>query len=255
MFKKSNEYGIMLNMRKYIYFDEISSTNDYIKENYNNLFDLDIVVAKHQTKGRGRLSRDWFDNSNSILLSMLIKPERDILIQLIPLVASAAVYKFLKKYVEDVKIKWPNDLLLNGKKIAGILVEAKYLTKLEYVVIGIGINLNDERFVSEIENKATSLFKVTKQKYDSTEMYEGLSDALRNEYMLFCNNQSDFLSVNRLNSAVINKDVLLEVDNKLKNVKVLDILDDGTILVNIDSQNKSFSSGEITLNKNYIEKE
>ncbi|MGI6710625.1 MAG: biotin--[acetyl-CoA-carboxylase] ligase [Bacilli bacterium] len=238
-------------MRKYIYFDVLPSTNDYIKENYQNLSNLDIVIAKHQTKGKGRLSRTWEDNSNSILLSMLIKPKKDLSVSLIPLVASAVVYKFLKEYLDNVKIKWPNDILVNGKKIAGILVEAKYLEKFEYLVVGIGININDEDFNKNLKEKAISLYEVIRKKENILEMYEKFSNMLRSEYKLFLKNKSDFLTVNRINSAIIGEEVYLEIEGNKEKVKVLDITDDGAILVNYNNQNKTFTSGEVTLNKNY----
>ncbi len=238
-------------MRKYIYFDELTSTNDYIKENYQSLSNLDIVVAKHQTKGKGRLSRDWEDGSNSILLSMLIKPKKDLLVSLTPLVASAAVYKFLKKYVDNIQIKWPNDILVNGKKIAGILVETKYLEKFEYVIIGIGININDESFNKTLKDKAISLYEVTGKKENILEMYEKISEILRKEYKLFLKEKSNYLEINRINSAIIGEEVFLKIDGKLEKVKVLNIMDDGSILVNYNGQNKTFTSGEVTLNKNY----
>lgn len=161
------------------------------------------------------------------------------------------VYKFLKEYLDNVKIKWPNDILVNGKKIAGILVEAKYLEKFEYLVVGIGININDEDFNKNLKEKAISLYEVIRKKENILEMYEKFSNMLRSEYKLFLKNKSDFLTVNRINSAIIGEEVYLEIEGNKEKVKVLDITDDGAILVNYNNQNKTFTSGEVTLNKNY----
>ena len=82
-------------------------------------------------------------------------------------------------------------------------------------------------------------------------MYEKFSDMLRSEYKLFLKNKSDFLTVNRRNSAIIGEEIYLEIEGNKEKVKVLDITDDGAILVNYNNQNKTFTSGEVTLNKNY----
>lgn len=240
-------------MRKYKYFKELTSTNDYLKTNYRDLPNLSVVVAGHQTKGRGRLSREWLDDAGSILLSIFIKPKENIKINLIPLVASTVVHKFLKSYCinDNLKIKWPNDILLNGKKIAGILVESKYTNSFDYVVVGIGINVNTECFAGDLIPKATSLYLSTNDKYDLKKMYDELIKLFYEEYALFENDVFRFIEYNRKQSAMIGEEVFLDIDGKIREVEVIGISDGGELEVKYDGEVKSFSSGEVTLSKNY----
>ena len=132
------------------YFDSIDSTNSYTLK----LADLDVpepalVVANTQTSGRGRMSRRWITNPGSALaFSLLIRPTQDqqTRLQLFSALASLAICKVLvDNYQLNAQIKWPNDILINRQKTAGILSEAVWAGEnLQAVVIGIGLNVTRE---------------------------------------------------------------------------------------------------------------
>ena len=97
--------------------DIISSTNEFIKENYETLDNYTVVTANYQTRGKGRMTRNWeSSNADNILMSILIKEfKKRCDLNLLSLVASMSVHKFLKKYLDNLYIKWPNDILVNNK--------------------------------------------------------------------------------------------------------------------------------------------
>ena len=145
--------------------DVISSTNKYIKEHYETLDNYTIVAANYQTNGRGRMTRVWHSTAGeNILMSILIKEfnnQSDL--NLLSLVTGVAVHKFLSKYLNNLYIKWPNDVLVDNKKICGILLEGKMNNNSKMVVIGIGININQTNFDDEINLLTTSLKKELKR--------------------------------------------------------------------------------------------
>ena len=133
--------------RQFQYFDVIDSTNRWLIEN-PNAFTLSggVTIAGHQTAGRGRHSRSWSDSpGNALLCSVMLKlrtktPARGFL-SMIPAIALA---RTIAKHdpEAEVALKWPNDVLLSHKKVAGILAESTSLNGSEIVVVGIGMNLN-----------------------------------------------------------------------------------------------------------------
>jgi BirA family biotin operon repressor/biotin-[acetyl-CoA-carboxylase] ligase len=129
-----------------LYFTTIGSTNDYAKEiAQSGTSSGTLILADEQTAGRGRWDRNWFTPPESALaLSLIVKPENLPTHQLARLngAAALAVCEALESFGGKPGIKWPNDVLLAGRKVAGILVEAGWQEQqLEYVVIGVGVNV------------------------------------------------------------------------------------------------------------------
>lgn len=138
-------------------FDELDSTNDFVKLNFNNLEHGTIVLSKIQSRGRGRRSNIWQSKIGNLYISILLKEDLNRLNLFRYIVeSSVAITRLLKHYNIDGLIKYPNDILVNNKKISGILIESSGSTKLDYVVIGIGININQCDFV-DLNSKATSI--------------------------------------------------------------------------------------------------
>ncbi len=128
------------------YFEEIDSTQNFAqqiaadkKENGT------IVIAEKQTSGRGRLDRKWTSPKGGIWFSLIIHPKFDVSSStLIPILSAVALSKSIKKILGvETEVKWPNDIILNGKKVAGILVDASVqANNIEYLILGIGINFD-----------------------------------------------------------------------------------------------------------------
>lgn len=148
------------------YYEEVGSTNDVAKELLKkSSFPINdfLILSDSQTKGRGKCGAHYFSPAKvGIYMSIvLIKPHCDL--KLISIATSLAILKSIQALVtSDVKIKWPNDILINNKKVCGILIEASVQQRIrsaQNVIIGVGININNDNFAPEIESTATSLKK------------------------------------------------------------------------------------------------
>ncbi|MGM9969129.1 MAG: biotin--[acetyl-CoA-carboxylase] ligase [Anaeroplasma sp.] len=126
------DYGIF----HFYKVDKVDSTNNYFKNNYKYYSPNSVLSADIQTNGRGRFTRVW-ESDNDICMSILFKENHPNSI-----IAALAIIMTLKIYNIEAVIKWPNDILINNKKLAGILIENIYENDLKASVVGIGINLN-----------------------------------------------------------------------------------------------------------------
>ncbi|HWH79379.1 MAG TPA: biotin--[acetyl-CoA-carboxylase] ligase [Candidatus Binatus sp.] len=150
------------------YFSAIDSTNNYARRlAENGVAEGAIVLAESQSQGRGRLGRVWQSPPfTNLYLSIILRPKlRPAQAPQITLMAAVALAEALDSLLaRPVAIKWPNDILFGGKKLAGILTEAACdVEQLHYVILGIGVNLNYriESMPDEIRARATSIAEIT----------------------------------------------------------------------------------------------
>ena len=132
--------------KRIYYFEEIDSTQNFAeqiaadkKENGT------IIIAEKQTSGRGRLERKWTSPKGGIWFSLIIHPKFDVASStLIPIIGGIALSKAIKSVLDlDTSVKWPNDITLKGKKVAGMLVDASFqANNIDYLILGIGINFD-----------------------------------------------------------------------------------------------------------------
>ena len=138
------------------YFNLLSSTNDkaryFIKKGESNL----VILAKSQKKGRGRFNRTWNSQIGGLYMTILIKENDLDNARYLTFMASISVAITINKLGFKSKVKWPNDVLIGDKKLCGILTET-VCNKKNYVMIGIGVNINQTKFIKNITNKTTSL--------------------------------------------------------------------------------------------------
>jgi BirA family transcriptional regulator, biotin operon repressor / biotin---[acetyl-CoA-carboxylase] ligase len=150
--------------KKIINLDIIDSTNDYLKREYLNLENKTIVKAGYQTLGRGQFDRLWQSESNqNLLFSILYKNYELGKISDLKILIKDSLLKLLSKYNIKGTFKEPNDILVNGKKILGILIESKINSNsnyYDYVIVGIGININQTLF----NNLEATSFKILNNK-------------------------------------------------------------------------------------------
>ena len=150
---------------RYLYLPRVSSTNTYLKSNYQKLENWTILRADYQEKGRGRLNHVWKSHKGeNLLCSILIKDEHVFKEhEALCLLVGVSVYRLLKNLgIKNIKIKLPNDVYVNNKKICGILIETIFIAnKLKALVIGIGLNLNQKSFPKTL--KATSTYLINKK--------------------------------------------------------------------------------------------
>lgn len=169
---------------KILCFDSLESTNKTAKENAS-LPEGSVFFAERQTAGRGRLSRSWSsENGAGIYMSILLKPQIETQkIPTVTLIAGLAVCRALNKSTDDCfGIKWPNDIILHGKKVCGILAE---LLPSREIVIGIGVNVNNRTFQKDLTDKATSLFAEFGREFDRNAIAANILKELDSLYKIF----------------------------------------------------------------------
>lgn len=195
---------------KIIKLDTVDSTNDYASRiALSDAKEITVVCANSQSLGKGRMGRAWVSVPNKgIYASFVLRPQNNIKeIYYLPLISALAGAKFLQNMLDSalkeqrknkdaaqirVKIKLPNDIIINDKKIAGILVEAKTTgKKVDFVIVGIGINVNSLK--EELPEKATSLLVETKQKYNTEKISPKLIKEMVSVYTDFKKGKIDSL--------------------------------------------------------------
>ena len=155
-------------------FQTLDSTNSYIKRIIEESKQKDIangtvVLAINQTAGRGRHGRSWLsDQKDCLTFSIYLKLTPEIQIQILPLLTGLAISNTLNNdFAIEAKLKWPNDVMVNHKKICGVLCEAIPQHDFLHVIIGIGLNINaPSDFLSIIDRPATSMSIETGLNYD-----------------------------------------------------------------------------------------
>lgn len=176
------------------YFDEIDSTNNYCKRMAEQGAEHGLLaVADRQTAGRGRRGRSWETPSKtSIAMSILLRPQiAPDRASMLTIVAAMAVADAVKEVTAlPVGIKWPNDIVVNKKKLCGILTEMSVeLSAINYVVVGIGINVNNVSFPEEIAATATSLYLEKGERVSRSRVIAAAIDAFERYYKSFIKTQ------------------------------------------------------------------
>src|SRR5262245_52372070 len=146
-----------------------------------------VVVARHQTAGRGSRGRQWWDApGESLMFSVLLRPPVPIAwAPQLSLVSGVAVVDALNARSDvDARIRWPNDVLIDGKKVCGVLPEAvsREDGRVNYVLLGIGINVHQRAFPPELSDRATSLFRATGVQHDHGPLLSATLAALDRRY-------------------------------------------------------------------------
>ena len=224
----------------YVY-NETSSTNDIawsLAEKHNA--EGTVILAERQTKGRGRLGRTWFSLSQKcILCSIILKSnmlsER---LNLLTIGASVAVSKAIRETTFlPAYIKWPNDVVIRGKKICGILLE-KRRTKTGFIVIGFGINVNldKEDFSRDLYGKATSLKMECSKKVSRVELIQKVLFEIEKMYLYLKKGEGSLLFEEwKEMSSILGEQVSVILQNEVVEGQALGIDPDGALILRLDS--------------------
>ena len=168
---------------------ETDSTNLWIKRlAKEGASEGTLALAEFQSAGRGRLGRSWeVPEGTSVMMSILLRPKFEPqYAPMLTLVMGMAVAKAVKKLGFDVSIKWPNDVVVSHKKICGILTEMGVRDgKIDYAVIGVGINVNIREFPEEMADKATSLYLESGREFDRSQIPGLVMEAFEEYYEKF----------------------------------------------------------------------
>lgn len=248
--------------REYHYLKEVDSTNTYAKSLAKEAKEGTVVISDLQTQGKGRLGRSWDSKSGQgIWMSVILKPEVSLTgIFILSHLAGASICKALIDEGYDARIKWPNDVVVSGKKVCGILCEIDgEPERLNYVIVGMGINLKQSLndFPEEIRNKATSLeLELCQRNPNSISLKVDGKEILRKILVNFdffykqlkSGNVEEIIYYTREHSATIGKDVKLLYNNDTLLAKALDINNQGGLVIQTeDGQTMEIISGEVSV--------
>ena len=231
---------------KLYYKNNTESTNLDAKLT-ENVPDKSVFLADRQTKGRGRMGREWSSPSGvGIWMSIYLKPQTDMAdISKLTLIAGLAV----SRTINGTTIKWPNDVLMGTKKLAGILTEMSAESgKIKNVVVGIGINVNNEDFPQELQDKATSLLIETGKQMEREEIICGVINEFFSMYDKFSYaGFAEFCDEYTQKCVTLGKEVLI-IKNKQKNVtKAIKITSQGELVVEINGKEEVINSSEVSV--------
>ena len=229
-------------MSKIIEFQVLDSTNTFLSKNYKFLDEFTFVISHFQTAGRGAGQNKWFSQRNkNLLFSFFFYPNFDIKQQFfISQAISVALVQLLDKLGLKPKIKWPNDILINTKKIAGILIENKIFSDKWLTIVGIGLNVNQTQFTDN--QKITSLKLELNKDFEIFHLFLLLKD------MILKNLSLDRQKIEKKyleNFYGLKKTQLFRREGKEFFAEILGVDVFGRLFLNVDNQLVSFMTKEI----------
>ena len=268
-------------MIDYIYkeYESVTSTNDVAKQLINEYCpEGTIIYTKEQTDGRGRRGRMWQDKKGETLATSLVLyptlPQEYI--PCITLVAALSVRAAIKNFSSlECKIKWPNDVICSDKKICGILTERIFIDGKSAVIVGIGVNVKNQEFSEELEDKATSIInEVAAEKEemrrvlgeendenynsdvirklmeeDNNELLYLIWDRFNEYYDIFIKSGSMAGLVDEYNNCLINVGRVVTATDPIEEIRgvALGINEKGELVISTGHGKKNVSSGEVSV--------
>lgn len=235
---------------KILFLEEIDSTNNKAKQIAFESQDGDVVVSETQHSGRGRRGREWHSPKGGIYISFILKPnispERAPQITLLSSVALVETLNSMKSKM-NAKIKWPNDILISGRKISGILTElSSDMEKINYVVVGIGINLNTD--LEELPEKAASLKVEMGQEISVKLFLKSFFEHYDTVYQEYLNNGIDqIIEKWKKNSDTLGKNVKIIGINETYDGLAKDIDENGALILKTKDKEIKVYSGDVSL--------
>ncbi|MBU4127929.1 MAG: biotin--[acetyl-CoA-carboxylase] ligase, partial [Proteobacteria bacterium] len=239
-----------------IFLNETDSTNTRAKElAAQGAPEGTLVIAEKQTEGRGRRGRSWFSPPGggiyfSLILRPVISPGETPKITLMTAVVLAETLISLMKL--KLRIKWPNDILVNGKKLAGILTEiSTEMDAVNYIIVGLGLNVNTqfEKFPQDIKGNATSILIENGKQFPRVKLIQHYLKLYEIYYDMFKNNDFEPIMKRwRELADIIGKQIRVDVIGKTHIGKVVDVDNDGVLILKDDQGRlQRIFSGDVTL--------
>ena len=246
---------------RYEYYDEVDSTNESVKKRAEAGEQEGLIIsADIQTRGRGRDGRVWVSpQHDNIATSLLLRPKKIMAaaVPMITILAGMAVRDAIEaKYGLAGQIKWPNDIIMNGKKVCGILVEMSVKDMFtNYVIVGIGVNVHNKKFAPEIADKATSVdLQLRESGKESIETSR--KDLLQEIWKNFMKYYMNFLETGDLRSIreqyeihMINRGGYVRIQSPKGSYDAIaeGIDDQGGLVVGIDGKRKVIRNYEVSV--------
>ncbi len=243
--------------KKIFYSPELESTNIIAKEKaLHRTEEIDegtIIIAEKQSAGKGRLGRKWFSPTGGIWVSIILYPQLPpSYIPRITLMTAVAVVKAIKVYTQiESQIKWPNDILINEKKVCGILTEmSAELDIINWVVVGIGINVNIDRreFPEDIQENTISLKEVSGKEVLRVKLAQTFLQEFEKYYDKL--KRKEFFSILRewkLYSHTLGRKIRVDMGERIITGEAMDINEEGAlVLKKEDGERVEIISGTVS---------
>jgi len=211
-----------------------------------------VVIADYQTAGRGRLGRTWLAApGENLTFSLVLRPQiAPDAMNLLSLVVAVGIARGIEAHT-GVKVlcKWPNDLLYEGRKLAGILLEGILgADRVEAVIAGIGLNVNQQTFPEDLSSKATSLALATGSLHERSELFRAMLLSLEDEYLTQAATGFQHVVERWLDHApIIGKRISVETQGKVIEGVVRGISAGGGLIVSTQDGEQTFLAGDVTI--------
>jgi BirA family biotin operon repressor/biotin-[acetyl-CoA-carboxylase] ligase len=233
-----------------LYYSSVTSTNDIARQQaLSKVPEGTAVIAEQQTTGRGRLKRAWVSPQGNIAVTVVLYPARKNLPYLTMLAALAVLHSIEKTTGLKCQLKWPNDVLINNKKVCGILLESQASSdSVDFAVIGIGINVNMKLAdYPEIASIATSLADETRRDVSRTLLLRNLFVEMEKLYLQLQDGES-ILAEWRDNLATLGKKIHVRAGDDVFEGTAESVADDGNLMLRCDDGRLlKFMAGDVTL--------
>jgi len=239
--------------KKIFVFDSIDSTNACARTLGDAGADEGaVVIADFQTNGRGRMGRAWQAEPDlSLLFSVLLRPPISIERSgLLTLYASIALARAAEKAIgEEVECKWPNDLLLRGKKFCGILLENSFQQgELSYAVIGAGVNVNQNPLPPELSDRATSLAEITGETLDRKHLFQSILTELDDLYAGAQRGDFSFITTEwNKRCTIFGKPITVQQHDQVISGTAVRLNHDAGLVINTATGTQTVYAGDVTL--------
>lgn len=236
--------------KKILFFEEVDSTNNKAKQIALEENEGTVVISEMQTSGRGRRGRGWYSPKGGIYVTYILKPtvspEKASQLTLVSSLALVETLNSMNKNL-NAKIKWPNDVLISGKKISGILTELSAdMEKINYIVVGVGINLNTEKEI--LPENGTSLKIEMKEEVSIKLFLKSFLEHYDSIYQEYLNGKIDLI-IGRWkdNSDTLGKNVKIIGINESFEGLAKDIDENGALILQTKEKEIKVYSGDVSL--------
>ena len=236
--------------RKIMAFEVLDSTNTTAKEN-SHMPEGTVIIADRQLKGRGRRDRKWHsDDGGALYFSVILKPRTDPEnLSRITLIAGISLAKAVGAASGlDVEIKWPNDLIINSKKAAGILTELSIKDDEKCVILGIGVNVENAKFPDEISEIATSVRIESGKEIKKEEILKSFLEGFEKDYESFLESGfSAFKNFYEKSCITVGKEIRVITPTDEYQAFSVGISDNGELIIRKDNEIITLNSGEVSV--------
>ena len=242
---------------KHVYvFPKLDSTNKHLMDNHNDYPNHSVIIAESQTHGRGRLGRKWIDSPGTTLsMSILLNPFPVHHIQTTPLVCGLCVRNALQKLTSgNIQLKWSNDVVVDNKKLCGILCESRIVKNSAFLVVGCGVNVaqTEDFFVNSDLEYGTSVKMMSGTEYNVMDVAKSILESFDEYFPLFLKCGFEYFH-DEYNSYCVNIDKYVSVSTQLSCAegKVIEVDSEGNLIVEQNGTVTKIGCGEASVRGMY----